>query len=69
MVARRGWSQDKLSDNSIKFIGGFNEINHLLRQIDQDKVQMMMSNNGIDWHWNPHAAPHFGGSSNVQLDQ
>ena len=61
MVARRGWPRDMLSDNGTNFIGGFKEINQLVKQIDQDKIQRMTSNKGINWHWNPPAAPHFGG--------
>ena len=50
-----------LSDNGANFISGCKEINQLVKQIDRDKVQMMTSNKEINWHWNPPAAPHFGG--------
>ena len=61
MVARRGWPRDMLSNNGTNFIGRSKEINQLVKQMDQDKIQRMMSNKGINWHWNPPAAPHFGG--------
>ena len=61
MAARRGWPRDMLSDNGTNFTGGCNEINQLVKQIDTDKMQRMTSNNGLTWHWNPPAAPHFGG--------
>ena len=64
MVARRGWPRDMLSDNGINFIGGSKEINQLVKEIDREKVQKMTSNKGIHWHWNPTAAPHFGGVNN-----
>ena len=61
MAARRGWPRDMLSDNGTNFTGGCNEINQLVKQIEVDKLQRMTSNNGLNWHWNPPAAPHFGG--------
>ena len=61
LVARRGWPRDMLSDNGTNFIGGCKEINQLVKQIDREKIQTMTSNKGINWHWNPPAAPHFGG--------
>ena len=61
VVARRGWPRDMLSDNGTNFIGGCKEINRLVKEINRDKVQKMTSNKGINWHWNPPAAPHFGG--------
>ena len=61
MVARRGWPRDMLSDNGTNFIGGCKEIDQLVKEIDRYKVQKMTSNKGIHWHWNPPAAPHFGG--------
>ena len=57
MAARRGWPRDMLSDNGTNFTGGCNEINQLVKQIEVDKVQRMTSNNGLNWHWNPLAAP------------
>ena len=61
MAARRGWPRDMLSDNGTNFTGGCNKINQLVKQIDRDRVQRMTSNNGLNWHWNPLATPHFGG--------
>ena len=61
MVARRGWPRDMLSDNGTNFVGGNNELQELVKHQDQEKIQRMMSNNGIKWHWNPPLAPHFGG--------
>lgn len=60
MAARRGWPRDMLSDNGTNFTGGCTEVNQLVKQIDTDKMQRITSNNGLNWHWNPPAAPHFG---------
>ena len=61
MVARQGWPRDMLSDNGTNFVGGDRELQELVQQLDQDKIQRMTSNEGIRWHWNPPLAPHFGG--------
>ena len=61
MVARRGWPRDMLSDNGTNFVGGDRELQRLVQNLDQDKIQRMTSNEGIRWHWNPPLAPHFGG--------
>ena len=63
MVAGRGWPRDMLSDNGTNFIGGSKEINQLVKEVDREKVQKMTSNKS-NWHWNPPAAPHFGGANN-----
>ena len=41
--------------------GGDCELQELVQNLDQDKIQRMTSNEGINWHWNPQLAPHFGG--------
>lgn len=50
-----------LSDNGTNFIAGNREIRQLVGQIDKDKIQRSSANKGVGWHWNPPAAPHFGG--------
>lgn len=37
------------------------EIRELVAQLDQDQIRRSSANKGIDWHWNPPAAPRFGG--------
>lgn len=49
-----------LSDNGTNFIVGDREIRQLVAQKDQDKIRRSSANKGVDWHWNPPAAPHFG---------
>ena len=43
------------------FVCGHNEIRELVAQIDKEKVNLQMSNKGLQWHWNPPVSPHFGG--------
>jgi hypothetical protein len=61
MVARRGWPRDMLSDNGTNFVGAAKEIQSLVENLDHEKIQRMTANEGVKWHWNPPAGPHFGG--------
>ena len=61
MAAQRGWPTKVLSDNGTNFIGADKEIKELVSQLDHDRIQRMTSNHGVDWHFNPPLAPHFGG--------
>ena len=67
MAARRGWPKMMLSDNGTNFIVGDREIKELVAQLDQDQIRRSSANKGIDWHWNPPAAPHFGGVFEAML--
>ena len=53
------WPKMMLSDNGTNLIAGDREIRELVAQIDKDKIQRSSANKGVDWHWNPAAAPHF----------
>ena len=61
MTARRGWLRQKLSDNGTNFVSVSRELRDLVSAMDQDKIQRMTSNKGVNWKWNQPAAPHFGG--------
>ena len=61
MVARRGWPKFILSDNGSNYVGAAREIKELVDSMDQDKIQRLTSNQGIEWQFNPPEAPHFGG--------
>lgn len=50
-----------LSDNGSNFVGAKKEIRELVGERDQDQVQHMTSNQGVNWYWNPPSASHFGG--------
>ena len=58
MVARRGWPRD----NGTNFVGDDRELQELVQNLDQDKIQRMTSNEGIRWHWNMHRWPHIFGA-------
>lgn len=61
MTARRGWPTQMLSDNGTNFVGADKEIRELVSQLDHNHLQRMTANHGVNWHWNPPLAPHFGG--------
>ena len=54
MTARKGWPRDMVSDNRTNFVGGNNELREQVDQVHQAKVESLTSNQGINWHWNPH---------------
>ncbi|GBO33493.1 hypothetical protein AVEN_208733-1, partial [Araneus ventricosus] len=64
-IARRG----KPSDNGTNFVGANNVLNKVLRKILKDlfnkestgKIEDFIASEGIVWHFNPPATPHFGG--------
>ncbi|CAI6342683.1 unnamed protein product [Macrosiphum euphorbiae] len=61
-MARRGQCRELFSDNGTNFVGA----DRILRMHIQDcqkttKVHNFLSSRGIDWHFIPPSAPHFGG--------
>lgn len=50
-----------LSDNGSNYVGAAREIKELVDCMDQEKIQRLTSNKGIDWQFNPPEAPHFDG--------
>lgn len=64
-TARRGKCSDMYSDNGTNFVGARNVLAELLRslksRLHHEEIQKECSNDGINWHFNPPAAPHFGG--------
>ncbi|XP_050425489.1 uncharacterized protein LOC126836303 [Adelges cooleyi] len=55
-MARRGKCTKIYSDNGTNFVGAQKELSPFLAGID-DK----MAKEGVEWHFNPPSAPHFGG--------
>ncbi|XP_008189613.1 uncharacterized protein LOC103311697, partial [Acyrthosiphon pisum] len=55
-MARRGKCSKIYSDNATNFVGVQRELSTYLRGVDES-----VAKEGIDWHFNPPAAPHFGG--------
>ena len=61
MTARRGWPKIMVSDNGSNFVAADKEIRELLAELDQEQIRRTTANKGVEWYWNPPAAPHFGG--------
>ncbi|XP_075162446.1 uncharacterized protein LOC142235098 [Haematobia irritans] len=63
-VSRRGCPKDMYSDNGTNFVGASRvlraEFRNFLRDISSEVVHLYV-NNGVNWHFNPVAAPHMGG--------
>ena len=62
MTSRRGFPVEVYSDNGTNFVGAHRELKELYNQIDKKKISDKTSVNKVKWHFNPHAAPHFGGA-------
>ncbi|KMQ87939.1 bel12-ag transposon polyprotein [Lasius niger] len=62
-TARRGLCSDIYSDCGTNFVGADRELRSLFRASSPDghRIAQATSTNGIRWHFNPPAAPHFGG--------
>ena len=62
-TSRRGVPKEMISDNGTNFVGAVNELRELVDQLDQNQIQRRTVNlfNKVTWHFNPPAAPHFGG--------
>lgn len=64
-TSRRGRPSDLYSDCGTNFIGADHEMKDfqrlILSQQHNTEVANQLSNQGIQWHFNPPASPHFGG--------
>ena len=62
-TSRRGIPSEFTSDNGTNFVGAVKEIRDLVNQLDSDRIQQKTTHmfNKVTWHFNPPAAPHFGG--------
>ncbi|XP_029170297.1 uncharacterized protein LOC114939986 [Nylanderia fulva] len=61
-TSRRGLPSHIYSDNGTNFIGADKELRNAFRVIIQDPIlKSQIANDRITWHFNPPAAPHFGG--------
>ena len=61
MTARRGWPKKMVSKNGSNFVAADREIRELVAELDQEQIRRTTANKGVEWYWNPPAAPHFGG--------
>ena len=60
--ARRGTPSDYYSDNGTNIVGAVSELDECLRNLDMLKIQETLAIRKVKWHFNPPAAPHFGGA-------
>ena len=61
-IARRGVPEGMWSDNGRNFVSAEKELKKTSDTLDRNKVQKEGVARGIRWHFNPPAAPHFGGA-------
>ena len=60
-IARRGKPTVIYSDNGTNFVGANRELRECINNWNQDTIGSVMSQDGIQWVFNPPAAPHMGG--------
>ena len=61
MANRRCLPREMLSDNGGNFVKANKELRQLVEVLDQDRIRTLTANQGVTRHFNPPAAPHFGG--------
>ena len=67
-AARRGVPQHMYSDNGTNFVGGARELQENITRLQKDdKVLGVLLAKQIEWHFNPPAASHMGGSWERQI--
>ena len=66
-VNRRGLPKDIVSDNGTNFVGASHELKELVNQLNHKNIQASTAHKGINWHFNPPAAPHFGGAHEIMI--
>ncbi|XP_065198351.1 uncharacterized protein LOC135829896 [Sycon ciliatum] len=67
MVGRRGAPHEVLTDNGTNFVGAVTELRELRSELDEKKIIKATNGQRIQWHFNPPAAPHFGGPFEVMV--
>ena len=60
-AARRGYPRRIVSDNGTNFKGAQRELKEALDTFEQDNIRDFCSMAGVEWQFNPPAAPHMGG--------
>lgn len=60
-MARRGKPTVIYSDNGTNFVGADRELRECIDGWNQHKIGSELSQEGIQWVFNPPAAPHMGG--------
>lgn len=67
MVSRRGLPVKMSSDNGTNFVGANRELKELVSLLDKDNIVQSTANKGVQWHFNPPLAPHFGGVHEIMI--
>ena len=62
MVSRRGKPAHLWSDRSTNFVSANKEIRQAIKRWNQSQIEDQLNQEGIQWHFNPLASPHFGGA-------
>lgn len=60
-VCRRGQVKEIRSDNGTNFISANRELKQVLQNLNQDKIQSALRQDGIKWTFNPPHGAHHGG--------
>ena len=61
-IARRGRPKCICSDNGTNFVGGERELREALSEWNQQKIHETLSQEDIEWKFNPPTASHMGGA-------
>ena len=61
MVSRRGLPERVVSDNGTNFVGAARELKQLISSVSKEQIEASTAHQGVQWSFNPPAAPHFGG--------
>ena len=67
MANQRGLPEVMFSDNGGNFVKADKELQDLVNQLDQEKIKQTTANKGVQWSFNPPAAPHFGGVHEIMI--
>ncbi|VDP84881.1 unnamed protein product, partial [Schistosoma mattheei] len=60
-ISRRGHPKEIYSDNGSNLVGAEGELRKCLQDWVQKRIHSDLLRKGIDWHFNPPAASHWGG--------
>ena len=62
MMARRGKAANVWSDNGTNFVGSERELREALKHLDNERIVDQLSNERVQWHFNPPSSLYFGGA-------
>ena len=60
-IGRRGKPHVMYSDNGTNFVGAERELREGIQNWNQEAIANELTQENIEWHFNPPGAPHFGG--------